>query len=96
MAERLVCSQSQDLGLMCREKRKVLHNRVTEKRSSYYINNCLLLNPKGRAIKPLTTKIVAKISLHFDVYCDRLMFSSPPFYSITYSAENHASVSGFK
>jgi len=48
MAERLACSQFKDLGLMCRETMKVLHNRVTQKRSSYYINNCLLLNPPPR------------------------------------------------
>jgi len=54
MAERLACSQFKDMGLMCREKMKVLCNRISQKRSSDYISNCLLLNPKGRAIKPLT------------------------------------------
>jgi len=54
MAERLACSQFKDLGLLCRDKIKALRNRITQKGSSHYINNCLLLNPKGRAIKPLT------------------------------------------
>jgi len=54
MAERLTCSQFKDLNLLCREKIKVLRSRITQKLSSHYVNNCLLLNPKGRAIKPLT------------------------------------------
>jgi len=53
MAEHLSCSQFKDLGLMCREKIEGLPKRIMQKRSSYYINNCLLLNPKGRAIKAL-------------------------------------------
>jgi len=52
MTERPACSQFKDLNLMCRDKMKVLHNQIMQKRYSYYINNCLLLSPKCRAIKP--------------------------------------------
>jgi len=50
MAERLACSQFKDLNLLCREK----ISQIRLKKSSHYINNCRLLNPKGRAMKPLT------------------------------------------
>jgi len=73
MAERLACSQFKGLGLLCREKIKVLRNRITQKRSLY---NCLLLKSKGRAIKPLTrTKNVSGIAMFMgcapvcDVWC---------------------------
>jgi len=48
MAQHLSCSQFKDLGLMCREKIKGIRNRIMQKRSSYYINNCLLLKALTR------------------------------------------------
>jgi len=42
MAERLACSQLNDLNLLLREKIKVLRSRITQERSSHHINNCLL------------------------------------------------------
>jgi len=74
MAEYLSCSQFKDSGLMCREKINGLRNRIMEKRLRYYINNCVLLIPKGRAIKVLTRTKRARISLDFALYCDRLTF----------------------
>jgi len=41
MAERLACSQFKDLGLLCREKIKVLRSRITRKRSSRYAHQQL-------------------------------------------------------
>jgi len=85
MTERLACSQFHDLGMMCKEKMKVLRNRITHKWSSYYNNNCLLLNPKARAIKPLTRTNSGQNQPAFRCVLWLLMFSSPPFYSIAYS-----------
>jgi len=81
MAERLARSQFKDLNLLCREKIKVLRSRITQKRSSHYINNCLLLNPKGRAKKPLTRTKKGQNQLVFrcvvNVFCSFLF--SPHF-----------------
>jgi len=55
MAQLLSCSQFKDLGQMRRDKIKRVRNRIMQKRLRYYINNCPLSNPKGRAIKALTS-----------------------------------------
>ena len=98
MAERLACSQFKDLNLLCREKIKVLRSRITQKRSSHYINNCLLLNPKVEQKNRWQGENMARISLYFDVCCECFLFFCCffPFYVTAYSAENHASMSGFK
>jgi len=54
MAHHISCFQFKDLGLKCRENINGLPNRIMQKWSRYYINNCLLFTPKGRAIKALT------------------------------------------
>ena len=54
MAQLLSCSQFKDLGVMWRDKIKGLRNGIVQKRSRFYINNCLQLNPTGIAIKGLT------------------------------------------
>ena len=54
MAELPCCSQFNDLGVMWRDKIKGLRNGIVQKRSRFYINNCLQLNPTGIAIKGLT------------------------------------------
>jgi len=74
MAECLACYQFKDFRLMCRKKMKVLRNRITQKRSSY--NNCLLLNPKGRAIKPLTRTNSGQNRLAFRCFLLPILFYS--------------------
>jgi len=54
-AQHLSGSQFKDMGLMCWEDLKGLCDRIMQKGLNYYINNCLLLNPKGRAIKALAS-----------------------------------------
>jgi len=79
MAERLACSQFKDLNLLCREKIKVLRSRITQKRSSHYINNCLLLNPKVEqktADKEKTWPESACILMYVvNVFCFFVVFS---------------------
>jgi len=84
-------------------------DRIMQKGLSYYINNYLLLNPKGRAIKALTRTNRGQNGFGFrpvlwpsNVLLFRFMFclfiSSFffPFYSRAYSAEHHASKICFK
>jgi len=62
---------------------------VSTPQFSHYINNCLLLNPKGRAIKPLTRTPNDENQLAFR--CESRLFNVlfSPFY---FTAENHASM----
>jgi len=70
------------------------NGKYNSERSIHYINNCLLLNPKGRAIKPLTRTKNGQNQLVF--WCVLRLFFFSPFYFTAYSAENHASMSGFE
>jgi len=103
IAELLSCSQFKDLGLIWRDKIKGLRNRIMQKRLRYYINNCLLSNPKGRAIKALTSTNRGQNQLAFrsvlrpsSVLFFRFVFYFLQYYSRAYSPENHASKSSFE
>jgi len=92
MAQLLSCTQFKDLGLMCRDKIKGLRYRIMPKRLRYYINNCLLSNQKGRAIKALTRTNKGQNQLAFrsvlrpsNVLFFRSVFFLLQFYSRAYT-----------
>jgi len=92
MVQLLSCSQFKDLGLMCRDKIKGLRNRIMPKRLRYYINNCLLSNQEGRAIKALTRTNKGQNQLAFrsvlwssNVLLFRVVFFFLQFYSRAYT-----------
>jgi len=80
------------------EEMKVLRNRITNHAEKFQLlyNNCLLLNPKSRAIELLTRTNSGHNQLAFRCVLWPFDVFFSPFCSIASSTENHASMSGFR